>query len=196
MSSEPRGAHFMEIWIKIKHFSFKKIYLKSSAKWRQFCPGIDMLNVDGLIKERRNSIANALELRLSCINPSMCFPVDPPSPVDCPVAGRYKFKQIGGHDEKYFTRVEGVTVRPRHHINCREYTSEFRSCNENTKIIQIDVEYCETVDHNGRPIGEYGKIALLYLCTSYDWISHSIETYLFIFHFVLITMKSCTYWGS
>ena len=28
--------------------------------------------VDGLMQERRNSIANALELRLSCTNPSMC----------------------------------------------------------------------------------------------------------------------------
>ena len=27
--------------------------------------------VDGLVQERRNSIANALELRLSCTNPSM-----------------------------------------------------------------------------------------------------------------------------
>ena len=26
---------------------------------------------DGLVQERRNSIANALELRLSCTNPSM-----------------------------------------------------------------------------------------------------------------------------
>ena len=31
-----------------------------------------MGHVDGFIQERRNSIANALELRLSCINPSMC----------------------------------------------------------------------------------------------------------------------------
>ena len=27
--------------------------------------------VDGLVQERRNSIANAVELRLSCINPSI-----------------------------------------------------------------------------------------------------------------------------
>ena len=27
--------------------------------------------IDGLMQERRNSIANALELRLSCINPSI-----------------------------------------------------------------------------------------------------------------------------
>ena len=29
-------------------------------------------NIDGLMQERRNSIAEALELRLSCINPSIC----------------------------------------------------------------------------------------------------------------------------
>ena len=39
-------------------------------------------HVDGLVQERRNSIANALELRLSCTNPSMwgrpvTFPRDP-----------------------------------------------------------------------------------------------------------------------
>ena len=30
-------------------------------------------HTDGLIQERRNSIANALELRLSCTNPSKSF---------------------------------------------------------------------------------------------------------------------------
>ena len=28
--------------------------------------------MDGLVQERRNSIANAMELRLSCTNPSKC----------------------------------------------------------------------------------------------------------------------------
>ena len=31
------------------------------------------LDIDGLVQERRNSIANALELRLSRINPSIWF---------------------------------------------------------------------------------------------------------------------------
>ena len=31
-----------------------------------------IIHVDGLVQERRNSTANALELHLSCINPSMC----------------------------------------------------------------------------------------------------------------------------
>ena len=36
---------FSEILIGIQTFSFKKIYLKmSSAKWRPFCPGLNMLN--------------------------------------------------------------------------------------------------------------------------------------------------------
>ena len=30
-----------------------------------------LIHVGGLVQERRNSIANALELRLSCTNPSM-----------------------------------------------------------------------------------------------------------------------------
>ena len=33
----------------------------------QFCDAY----IDGLVQERRNSIANALELRLSCTNPSI-----------------------------------------------------------------------------------------------------------------------------
>ena len=30
-------------------------------------------NIDGLVQERRNSIADAMELRLSCINPSVWY---------------------------------------------------------------------------------------------------------------------------
>ena len=33
---------------------------------------VEIEHLDGLIQERRNSIANALELRLSCTNPSIC----------------------------------------------------------------------------------------------------------------------------
>ena len=36
------------------------------------CYGMaESLHIDGLVQERRNSIANALELRLSCTNPSI-----------------------------------------------------------------------------------------------------------------------------
>ena len=33
---------------------------------------LSFYEVDGLVQERRNSISNALELRLSCTNPSKC----------------------------------------------------------------------------------------------------------------------------
>ena len=83
--------------------------------------------------------------------------VDPPAPVDCPIGGRYRFIQTGEEEEKYHTRIRGMTVRPRHQIDCRKYVTEFKACGENPKKIYVDAEYCDTVDHTGRPIGEYGK---------------------------------------
>ena len=104
---EPLGTNFSEILIVIQIFSFKKMRLKmSSANWRPFCPGLNVLSsprtadifslvrfphkiftrdqkiiihgkpyvilyINGLVQERRNSIANALELSLSCTSPSI-----------------------------------------------------------------------------------------------------------------------------
>ena len=39
-------------------------------------------NIGGLVQERRNSIADALELRLSCTNPSTCPLVSIRQPLD------------------------------------------------------------------------------------------------------------------
>ena len=40
------GTHFSELPSKIHAFSFKKMHLKmSSAKWRQFCVGLSVLNL-------------------------------------------------------------------------------------------------------------------------------------------------------
>ena len=42
----PLGSNFSEILIAIDTFSFKKMHLKlSSAKWRPFCLGLNVLNV-------------------------------------------------------------------------------------------------------------------------------------------------------
>ena len=38
--------------------------------WRQICVSRLKFHFDGLVQERHNSTANALELRLSCTNPS------------------------------------------------------------------------------------------------------------------------------
>ena len=41
----PLGTNFSEISIEMQTFSFKKMYLKvSSAKWRPFCLGLNVLN--------------------------------------------------------------------------------------------------------------------------------------------------------
>ena len=46
-------------------------------------------HINGLVQERHNSIANALELRLSCTNPSICICNMFPRPNNCdPVPGR------------------------------------------------------------------------------------------------------------
>ena len=43
------GTNFSEIWIEIHILSFKKMHLKlSSAKWRPFCLGLNVLNVFGI----------------------------------------------------------------------------------------------------------------------------------------------------
>ena len=40
---EPLGTNFSEILIKIHTFSFKKMHLKMSGKWRPFCLGLNVL---------------------------------------------------------------------------------------------------------------------------------------------------------
>ena len=44
------GTNFSEILIGVQTFSFKKMHLKmSSAKWRPFCPGLNVLPINLLI---------------------------------------------------------------------------------------------------------------------------------------------------
>ena len=51
---------------------FELIYSDIFVKYIS-CLDIDWVYIDGLMQERRNSIANALELRLSCTNPSISY---------------------------------------------------------------------------------------------------------------------------
>ena len=39
----PLGTNFGENWIEIQIFSFRKMHLKMSAKWRPFCLGLNVL---------------------------------------------------------------------------------------------------------------------------------------------------------
>ena len=89
LSIKPIGTNLGEIRIKIQNLSLMKMPLKIlSAKWWPFCSGGDelthwglgmyvciiwtgslLVHIDGLVQERCNSSALAMELRLSCTNP-------------------------------------------------------------------------------------------------------------------------------
>lgn len=85
--------------------------------------------------------------------------VDPPSAMPCPIAGRYTFIQnYARKDEAYSTRIRGVTDKPRVQVDCRQVSPEFQSCSMSMNTIEVDAEYCESVDYRGRPIGEYGEL--------------------------------------
>ena len=66
--------------------------------------------------------------------------------------------QDGSEEEKYKTEVENAyTERPRHMIDCMDERPELKSCDANPFKLAIDVAYCDTLDHTGKPIGEYGE---------------------------------------
>lgn len=82
-----------------------------------------------------------------------------PVPVRCPVAGKFNFTQKG--DVKFETRIlGGVTQSPRPNIYCKENISDFSVCDTDQKEMQIDENYCLTVDHLGRPTDIYSKFHL------------------------------------
>lgn len=53
-----------------------------------------------------------------------------------------------------------MTDKPRVQVDCRHIESEAKSCTKDMTKMEIDAEYCETVDYRGRPIGEYGKLKI------------------------------------
>ena len=85
------------------------------------------------------------------------FPVNPPVPIPCPIRGRYFFTQRGPETELFRTRIRGITERPRHMVDCRHYVTEIKSCDDNPTKLLVDAEYCETLDHTGSPVSEYGQ---------------------------------------
>ena len=66
--------------------------------------------------------------------------------------------------EQFQTRIRGVTEKPRVQVDCRNWVTEFKSCSDTMTRIEVDAEYCESVDYRGRPIGEYGESS--FICKS------------------------------
>lgn len=97
------------------------------------------------------------------------FILDPPVPVNCPIQGRYMFKQIGQKEELYYTKMpDGMTPRPRLQVLCDgKWESDLAACYENPKQLNLDVERCMRLDFNGRPISEYDIADNRLTCVGY-----------------------------
>ena len=73
---EPLGTNFSEILIGIQIFSFTKMRMKmSSAKWRPFCLGLNVLTLFSVVKCKRGEPAmhRSCISRLICIEPAVCY---------------------------------------------------------------------------------------------------------------------------
>ncbi|XP_067938193.1 uncharacterized protein [Watersipora subatra] len=95
------------------------------------------------------------------------FILNPPAPVECPIGGIYNFTQTGVKQFKYQTKIRGVTERPRVGYQCDNVESEFKVCSFNPNTVFLDTERCATVDHVGRPIGEYDEPDNFLQCVGY-----------------------------
>ncbi|XP_053209931.1 uncharacterized protein LOC128393713 [Panonychus citri] len=74
-----------------------------------------------------------------------------PVAIKCPVAGKFKFNQKG--EIPFATRIRGgVTQSPRNNVKCKQIISDLSICDPDQKIMEIDAEYCISVDHRGTSI--------------------------------------------
>ena len=72
-------SHINVDGLVLTHWSYCSLALS------QRCILKTIQHIDGLMQERRNPIANTLELRLSCTNPSICASCDVFMPPDAPI---------------------------------------------------------------------------------------------------------------
>ncbi|XP_026751137.1 uncharacterized protein LOC113511659 [Galleria mellonella] len=98
-----------------------------------------------------------------------------PSPIRCPVAGKFNFTQRG--DVRFETRIlGGVTLSPRPNLYCKLNISDFSVCDTDQKTIQIKENYCLSVDYLGRPVDIYSDPDYRMKCIGY-W-KENLKSYL------------------
>ncbi|KAJ8952349.1 hypothetical protein NQ318_017243 [Aromia moschata] len=96
-------------------------------------------------------------------------------PIKCPVAGKFNFTQRG--EVPFETRIlGGVTISPRPNIYCKQNISDFSVCDTEQKEIDIDADYCLSVDHLGRPVDIYSDPDYQMKCIGY-W-KENLKSYL------------------
>lgn len=97
-----------------------------------------------------------------------------PTPIQCPVAGKFNFTQKG--DVLFETRIlGGITDSPRPNIYCSQNISDFSSCGDQ-KEIAIDENYCLSVDYFGRPKDIYSDPDYRMKCIAF-W-KENLKSYL------------------
>ncbi|KAF7491483.1 hypothetical protein SSS_01040 [Sarcoptes scabiei] len=98
-----------------------------------------------------------------------------PVSIKCPIAGKFRFKQTG--DIPFETRIRGgVTQFPRPNVYCKENISDFSVCDSDQKILNIDADYCLSVDQFGLPVDIYSAPDYQMQCIAY-W-KENLKSYL------------------
>lgn len=101
-----------------------------------------------------------------------------PVAIKCPIAGKFRFEQIG--DMLFKTRIRGgVTASPRPNTYCKENISDISICDADQKHLEIDAELCLTVDQNGRPVDIYSEPDYRMACIGY--FKENLKSYLITF---------------
>ena len=98
----PLGTNFNEILIEIHTFSFKKMHLKmSSAKWRPFCLGLNVLNSRVVINSVRDILTLFMWFSLQWIT-SMCAQIGKRYECSQPYFSRVKkWAEVGAWKSNY-----------------------------------------------------------------------------------------------
>ncbi|CAH8614613.1 unnamed protein product [Heterobilharzia americana] len=97
------------------------------------------------------------------------FIQDPPTPINCPIQGKFKFIQRGQEQEKYVTKIPGgMTPRPWVQVLCYNYwESNIQACLNDPKTLQLDVKKCWRLDFSGQPLSEYNVVDNYITCVGY-----------------------------
>nr|CAH8864852.1 unnamed protein product [Trichobilharzia regenti] len=97
------------------------------------------------------------------------FIQDPPTPINCPIQGKFKFIQRGQEQEKYTTKIPGgMTPRPWVQVLCYNYwESNIEACLNDPKTLQLDVQKCWRLDFAGQPLSEYNVVDNYMTCVGY-----------------------------
>lgn len=96
-----------------------------------------------------------------------------PTPIKCPVAGKFKFDQKG--DILFENRTRGGVTSPKPNIYCKERVSDFSVCGDQ-RTVAIEPNYCTSLDQLAKPVDIYGEPDYEMQCVGY-W-KENLRSYL------------------